>query len=118
MHAQIRYDLRFLPIAQPVLQTLADELNLRPGAMPAYLFRGLDQPVPTFVMADHTVSTHASLSDDTAYAIVKALDDHPECLQQVHANFAFNPRIAWKDLGIPIHPGAEAYYRERGYLND
>lgn len=36
-----------------------------------------------------------------------------------HAGFAeFDPKTAWKpeEVGIPLHPGAERVYREKGWL--
>jgi hypothetical protein len=116
MNAQIRFNLRFLPVAESVRDTLAAELNLRKGALPTHLLRGIDEDLPTFVMKDHTVSTHATLSDDDAYAIVKAIDEHSDTLQEGPVPFAYHPLTAWRGLSLPLHPGAEAYYRERGYL--
>jgi TRAP transporter TAXI family solute receptor len=116
MEAQIRLDLRFLAVTETTQEQLRGELNLRPGYLPARLFKGVDADVPTFVMANHTVSTHAGLSEADAYAIVKAIDEHPETLQEQHLVFGFNPRLAWQDVALPLHPGAEAYYAERGYL--
>jgi len=109
-----KHDTRTMGV---VTSRVLEESGFTQADVEAWGGRGLDESVPTFVMADHTVSTHASLSDEAAYLIVKALDDHPECLQQVHANFAFNPRTAWQQVGLPLHPGAEAYYREHGYLS-
>jgi len=116
MEAQVRLNLRFLGIPQQIRDSLSGELDLRQGMMPAGLFRGLDHEVPTFVAQHHTVVSHAALSDEDARAIVRAIDEHPECLQEQQVPFAFHPRAAWEELGVPLHPGAEAYYRERGYL--
>ena len=116
MVAQIRLNLRFLPIADHVLDAVCAELNLRKGMLPAGTFRGVDRDVPTLVSQNHTVCTHADLSDSDAYTVVQAIDEHPDCLQTVHVPFAYYPFSAWQELGVPLHPGAEAYYRERGYL--
>jgi uncharacterized protein len=116
MEAQVRLNLRFLGIPQPIRDALTQELDLRQGELPAGLFRGVEHEVPTFVAQHHTVVSHAALRDEDAYTIVRAIDEHPECLQEQQVPFAFHPRAAWEELGIPLHPGAEAYYRERGYL--
>lgn len=26
-----------------------------------------------------------------------------------------DPKSVWKNFDVPLHPGAERYYRERGY---
>ena len=116
MEAQIRLNLRFLPVADRVLDALVAEMDLHKGFMPAGLFRGLDKDTPTIVAKYHTITSHAHLSDEDAYEIVKAIDEHPDCLQEQHVPFAYDPYTAWDNLGVPIHPGAEAYFREKGYL--
>ena len=35
---------------------------------------------------------------------------------EVHVPFAYFPFAVWEEVGVPLHPGAEAYYRERRYL--
>jgi len=116
MYGQILLDLQFLPLPDATLETISAELGVRRGCLPAHLFRGLEIDVPTFVYPDHVINTHAALSDEQAYAIVKAIDDHPDVLHEGYVAFSYNPRTAWQDLGIPLHPGAERFYREQGYL--
>jgi TRAP transporter TAXI family solute receptor len=117
MQAQIRLNLRFLGIPEPTRDKLAAEMDLRKGTMPAGLFRGLDEDIPTFVAGHHTIVTHAHLSDQDAYAITRAIDENRDCLQEQHVPFGYDPLTAWQELGVPLHPGAEAYYREQGYLS-
>jgi hypothetical protein len=105
-------------VAERVLDTLESELHAPKGVMPAGLFKGMAQDTPTFVVADHTVITHDQLSDADAYAVVKAMDQHSECLAFQADMFAFNPRDAWQRTALPLHPGAEAYYREQGYMSN
>jgi TRAP-type uncharacterized transport system substrate-binding protein len=116
MYGQILLNLRFLPIAEHVLDTIGGELGVRKGMMPAHLFRGLEEDVPTLVYPDEVINTHADLSDDLAREIVRAIDEHQDTLQDGYVTFAYNPFTAWRDLGAPLHPGAEAYFRERGYM--
>src|SRR5437762_47571 len=71
-----------LAVADPVLDALVAEMDLRKGFMPAGLFRGLDKDTPTIVAKYHTITSHAHLSDEDAYEIVKAIDEHPDCLQE------------------------------------
>src|SRR5205807_262665 len=47
MEAQIRLNLRFLPLPDRLLDTLVAELDLRRGLMPAHLFRGQEHDVST-----------------------------------------------------------------------
>jgi TRAP-type uncharacterized transport system substrate-binding protein len=27
-----------------------------------------------------------------------------------------DPKMMWRDLGVPLHPGAEKYYKEKGLM--
>jgi TRAP-type uncharacterized transport system substrate-binding protein len=66
-------------------------------------------------MHNHVIFS-SRLTDPEAYEVVQAVDEHAMVLQEGPIPFTFHPPTAWRDLGIPLHPGAEAYYRDRGYL--
>lgn len=118
MYGQILLDLRFLPIPNATLEAIGCEIGVRTGHMPAGLFRGLEQDMPTLVYPDQVFHTHAGLSDEQAYALAKAIDDHSQLLQEGFVPFAYNPLTAWRDTGIPLHPGAAEFFRERGYMTE
>lgn len=63
---------------------------------------------------------NASLPEDKAYLITKALVENAEVMGNAHAAWkAFKPEDAWKpeNVGIELHPGAIRYYKERGWLS-
>ncbi|MNT98479.1 hypothetical protein D3C72_2410710 [compost metagenome] len=61
--------------------------------------------------------THAGVSDETAYQMTKLLFENLERLKASHSAAAgINPEAAVMGLTIPLHPGAERYYREAGLL--
>lgn len=65
------------------------------------------------------VLVSADLSDDVVYSMTKALCEHTDVLVNASAALrAFNPSRAWEPLkvGAPLHPGAERYYKEKGYI--
>ena len=69
----------------------------------------------------------ASIPDDVAYNIPKAAAEnvaawsaqdqnlHPSASGEL-GNHPVEPENMWKDLGAPLHPGAERYYREKGLM--
>lgn len=62
---------------------------------------------------------NASLDEDKAYQITKALVENAETLGNAHAAWKFfKPENAWKaeNVGIELHPGAIRYYKERGWM--
>ncbi|MEM3574904.1 MAG: TAXI family TRAP transporter solute-binding subunit [Candidatus Bathyarchaeia archaeon] len=51
-----------------------------------------------------------------AYAITKAICDNRNVWVVAYkASEVFDPKTAWK-TPIPLHPGAERYYKEMGYM--
>jgi hypothetical protein len=38
-------------------------------------------------------------------------------VHRIHPSLAdYDPAGAYLDLGVPLHPGAERYYREKGWM--
>lgn len=62
--------------------------------------------------------TDASMSDDVVYSLTKTLWENIDDLGKAHAVMkTVTKDMAVSDLaGIPLHPGAEKYYREIGLL--
>ena len=43
-------------------------------------------------------------------------DEQQQLLQWKHMNFSYNVHTVWNGYGVPLHPGAEKYYKEIGLL--
>jgi TRAP-type uncharacterized transport system substrate-binding protein len=56
------------------------------------------------------------MPDDFAYLCTKALDDGRDLFRKVHIPYSYDPKTVTDGCGIPLHPGAERYYREAGFL--
>ena len=64
-----------------------------------------------------TITVNAKMPNDLAYTITKTLNDNPDRVRKIHGSLAdYDPAKAYLYLGVPLHPGAERYYREKGYL--
>ena len=64
---------------------------------------------------------HEKLDEQTAYNIVKAIFENREELIRVHkeaANFVLEKQKTAATGGIPWHPGALKYYKEKGVKLD
>ncbi|MCR6670362.1 TAXI family TRAP transporter solute-binding subunit [Devosia ginsengisoli] len=84
--------------------------------IPAGTYDGQDADVPTAAIGNILV-THAGVSDETAYQMTKLLFENLERLKASHsAAAAIDPAKALEGLSIPLHPGAERYYKEAGLL--
>ncbi|WP_102960562.1 TAXI family TRAP transporter solute-binding subunit [Mangrovicella endophytica] len=117
--ASIRDLASSLPInVVAVPATVAEKLGAPFTAVeiPAKTYEGQDAPVPTLAITNILV-TSSAVSDDLAYQMTKQLFEHVDVLKAAHnAANAIDPKTAAKNLPVPLHPGAERYYREAGLL--
>jgi hypothetical protein len=93
-------------------------LGYVPATMPADTFKGQGRPLTT-VGFPTVVITNKELPEPAAYTITKTILDNKEALVRGHAGLAeFDPKTAWQadKVGIPLHPGAERAYREKGWM--
>ena len=64
-----------------------------------------------------TLVASKDLSEDVVYELLKAMFDNKDALTEGHAKFGFlDPEAASAGATVPMHPGAEKYYKEVGVL--
>jgi TRAP transporter TAXI family solute receptor len=110
-------DVKFLPLAPERVKGLA-ALGYEPATMPANEFKNQPEAIGT-VGFPTVLITNTALPDTVAYTITKTIAENKEALVRGHAGLAdFVPQVAWRPekVGIPLHPGAERFYREKGWL--
>jgi TRAP transporter TAXI family solute receptor len=113
----ITADVVFLGLNDEVIKKLS-AFGWVPATLPANTFKGQTAPVPTIGTATSLIAAD-KLPDEVAYAVTKALCENRETLAKGHAGLKpFNPQMGWKfeNLGLPLHPGAERYYKEKGWM--
>lgn len=87
-----------------------------PSVIPAGTYDGQDVDVPS-VSVINILVTHDGVSDETAYQMTKLIYDNLDTLRAAHsAANDIDPATATDNLPLPLHPGAERYYREVGIL--
>jgi TRAP transporter TAXI family solute receptor len=107
--------VRFLPIDKAVAQDLESKYGFRPGNFPKGIFPGVDRDIPVLSFATCLITT-TRLSDDLAYKITKAICTNKEVLALAYeGSKTFDPNKA-AQVSLPLHPGAEKYYRETGII--
>ncbi len=85
-------------------------------AIPAKSYKGQTEPVET-ISVQAMLIVNQELSDDTVYAITKTLFENlPELKVAHHKAAEFDLKRALDGVTIPVHPGAERYYREQGVI--
>ena len=86
------------------------------GVIPAGTYEGQAAEVPTVAITNILV-THSKVSDEVAYQMTKLMFDNLERLGTAHsAAKDIKLETATQNLPIPLHPGAERFYKEAGVL--
>lgn len=115
-------DLTFLPIDRDVLQSLERKHGIRATAIPKGALRGVKEDVPTIDFAGWIFYCREDLPDRLVYLTVEAIEQQRrqiESLFQPGQGLTGPVDVAtmWRDVELPLHPGAAQYYREKGYLH-
>ena len=116
--AAISRPLKFLPLEDAVLGQLKRKYGYTSSVVPAGMFKGLEKDVVTIGFPT-CLLVREDISSEVVYTLVKAIVENKEKIQSAYKSFkAFDPKTAWKPEklgGVPLHPGAEKYYKERGW---
>jgi len=109
---------QLVPLAGPAIEKLlAENPYYAKAVIPGGMFAANPQPTETYgVIA--TVVAPAPMDDDVVYELVRATFENFDEFKRLHPAFGrLEPAAMVKDgLSAPLHPGAERYYRERGWL--
>lgn len=98
--------------------TLVDSIGApyQSAVIPAGTYRGQDADVETAAVVNFLV-THEDVSDETAYQMTKLLFENlPRMVSAHSAASAISLETAVGESPVPLHPGAERYYREVGAI--
>lgn len=110
-------ELVYLPMSPKALDHMA-RLGMPPSAMPKGSFNGLqfEYDVPT---TSTVILAHKDANEEAVYLMTKSIiERHKELLEE---NPMFNEWDPVNDhdrtgIAVPLHPGAERYYREIGWV--
>ena len=110
--------VRILPYEAETVQELVGVYPWYCGAhLPAGTYAGQKEDVQTFGMKV-LLCVRADMEDELAYQTAMALDIKGDAIAAAEPWLwaAADKEALCKELPIPLHEGAEAYYREIGYL--
>lgn len=110
-------DIRMVPIAD---DGLAKMKALNAGYLRGYVkagsYPGVTEDVPTIIYATHLIA-RCSLPEDVVYGLVKSLSENLGDLAAITSAIkGLTPKDMAVDVGVPMHPGAEKYFKEQGAL--
>ncbi|MBV6272681.1 TAXI family TRAP transporter solute-binding subunit [Alcaligenaceae bacterium CGII-47] len=86
------------------------------ATIPANTYEGQTADIPTTAVPNFLI-TQSDVSDELAYQMTKVFYEHLDTLASTH-NAAKTIKLdnALKGMPVPLHPGAERYYKEVGLI--
>jgi TRAP transporter TAXI family solute receptor len=105
-------DVTVVAVPTPVVEALGAPYVS--ATIPAGTYTGQDADVATVAVSNFLV-THSDVSDEVAYEMTKQLFENLGDLQAAHAAAkSISLEGALEGMPIPLHPGAEKFYKEKG----
>lgn len=107
-------EIALVPLSREAIERLVRDHGYVALPVPKATYRGVDVDVPG-IGSPAVLFARTDLPDDTVYRLTKSLFDRRETLTNVAKIMsALNPSTSVRITSIPLHPGAERYYREQG----
>jgi hypothetical protein len=115
--------VRFLEVSAEVQRRMS-RFGLGPRTIPAGHYNGLDASVPTVDFSGWLLFCREDLPYDQAWALAQACDETASAVEaggprvQRSLVLPIDPASLFRSTSIPLHEGAAAYARNRGYLGE
>jgi TRAP transporter TAXI family solute receptor len=110
-------DLIWLSMDKEKVQAVADEWNLFTGTVTPEDHDFIAQKEPTIRWPSDMI-VNPDMPEDDVYRIAKAVFENKDKIQDIHPamkDFSAEQAVRSGDR-VPLHPGAERYYKEAGVL--
>lgn len=107
-------DIQMVEVPKEVIDKL--KAPYAAGTIPAGTYEGQNEDVNTLTVENFLI-THADVPEEIVYQMTKQLYENLDQLVAAH-NTARSIKLenAPKNMPVPLHPGAERYYREKGLM--
>ncbi len=108
-------DITIVPVSAEVAKALNNPAYIS-TTIPAGTYEGQDTDVSTVAVVNFLV-TSTNVSDESAYKMARQLFENRDRLEAAHAaGRQIKLENALNGMPVPLHPGAERYYREVGLI--
>jgi len=112
-----KFDLYFLELPEELLKQIA-EINVDAEFVEVQnrLLKGVNRRIKTLGRSGEAVFARDDTPEQAAYDLARAIDENHGALKWFIRVYTYDPKTVWQNFGVPLHPGAERYYREAGYM--
>jgi uncharacterized protein len=110
---------KLIRFPEPLMAHLADSFGYGKGTIPASSYSKLQPdgaaiPVTTL---EAVILVSSDVPEETAYRITKTLIESRDRFSNIYKVLGkYDPKVAWQNQPVPLHPGAEKAYKELGFL--
>lgn len=108
-------DITIVSVPAEVVEKIGEPVFISEN-VPAGTYNGVDQDVPTVAIINFLI-THEDVPEEVVYQMTKQMFEKKGELVSAHsAANGIDLATAAKGMPLPLHPGAERFYKEQGAL--
>ena len=112
-----KFNLYFLQLPEDLLQQIAEKNEDSEFVeVQNSLLKGIDRRIQTLGRSGEAFFIRDDAPEQAAYDLAKAINENHGALKWFIRVYTYDPETVWQNFGVPLHPGAEKYYREVGYV--
>ncbi|MBD1383248.1 TAXI family TRAP transporter solute-binding subunit [Metabacillus arenae] len=117
MELAITDEVEIIPVPKELIEELKKKYpTFDIGTIPANTYNGVKEDRET-VMVNSLLITNKDMPEEEVYELTKTLFDNLEDLRNAHSSAKkIELEKATQKLPLPLHRGAEKYYKEKGVL--
>ncbi len=115
VEASLRQELRILPLTEQAIRYANAKLGTSRSKIPAGTYSFTNTDIPTF--SDTCVLiANADVEEEQVYKVIESIFKNLDYLSNVHRSLATLTLTDMPRVNVPLHPGAQRFYREKGVL--
>jgi TRAP-type uncharacterized transport system substrate-binding protein len=112
-----KFDLYFLELPEDLLKLIAEKnVDAEFVEVQNGLLKGVNRRIKTLGRSGEAIFARDDIPEQAAYDLAKAIDENHGALKWFIRVYTYDPKTVWQNFGVPLHPGAERYYRGVGYI--
>lgn len=117
-------DMSFIPLEEDILDSVEKDFGFQRAELKAGYFRGLTETIPVLDFSDFLLVVREDMPEDIAHLLTWCLCETRESIERTYAHIPPErspltyPLVPAKMArpSLPLHAGAERYYREAGII--
>ncbi len=114
-----KFDLYFLELPEDLLKIILQQnVDAEMVEVQNSLLKGINRRIKTLGRSGEAIFIREDAPEQAAYDLAKAIDENHGALKWFIRVYTYDTKTVWQNFGVPLHPGAEKYYREAGYMKN